>query len=155
MKLTWNRNEPFLLADGRKIACWCKVRNEQNGLRPRKGEADLFRTTPEGLPSMPRRFPVGEWKITGINPHPDPKEDHGYLYPFYIATDAHQALDVWELDARSFYKAPTGEHVDDGAYGLHFSSSDLTQGCLRIGTEEDLRWLVANVKKGDSFTVTE
>jgi hypothetical protein len=152
MKLTWNRKEPFLLADGRKIACWSKVRNELNGYRPRKGEADLFRTTPGGFPSMPRPFPAGEWKITGINPH---GKSEPYLYPFFIATDAHQALDVWELDARGFYKGPTGERVDDFAYGLHFSSSDWTQGCLRIGTEEDLRWLVANVKKGDSFIVSD
>lgn len=161
MKLIWNRKEPFLLADGRKIACWSKVRNELNGYRPnpdkeRAGDADLFRITRAdgmlGPPSMPRPFPAGEWKITGINPHP---ASEPYLYPFYIATDAHQSLDVWALGENGFYLKPTGEKQEDYAYGLHFSSSDWTQGCLRIGTEEDLRWLVANVEKGDSFIVAE
>ena len=157
MKLSWDKADDFLLAGDRKIRCWSKVRNELNGLRPRKGASDVFYTTTiggnKGVPSMPRTFPVGNWKIVGIIPHPDRERD-GYLWPFYIATDAWQKLDVWELDEKGFYKGKTDQApVSDFAYGLHFSSSDWTQGCIRIALESDLRWLVTNVKAGDEFVV--
>jgi hypothetical protein len=120
------------------------VRNEINGLRPRPDEQDIFRITRSdglsGAPSMPRPFPIGEWVITGIKSHPDPTDK--YLYPFFIATDAHQRLEVWELDKRGFYKSPSGIYCEDYAYGLHFSSSEWTQGCIRIATEADLLYLV-------------
>lgn len=157
MKLSWDKADDFLLAGDRKIRCWSKVRNELNGLRPRKGASDVFYTTTiggnKGVPSMPRTFPVGNWKIVGIIPHPDRERD-GYLWPFYIATDAWQMLDEWELDSNGVYERKTGKRVPDYAYGLHFSSSDWTQGCIRIGSESDLRWLVEQVKPGDEFIVT-
>ena len=95
--------------------------------------------------SMPRRFPVGKWHNHGSAIRtPIRMEDNGYLYPFFIATDAWQWLDEWELDDKGFYpSAPTGKKVKDTADGLHFSSCDWTQGCLRIATEAELRWLVA------------
>lgn len=157
MKLSWDKADDFLLAGDRKIRCWSKVRNELNGLRPRAGKPDVFYTTTiggnKGVPSMPRAFPVGKWKILGIIPHPDRAND-GYLWPFYIATDAWQMLDEWELDSNGVYERKTGKRVPDYAYGLHFSSSDWTQGCIRIGSESDLRWLVEQVKPGDEFIVT-
>lgn len=157
MKLSWDKADDFLLAGDRKIRCWSKVRNELNGLRPRTGKPDVFYTTTiggnKGVPSMPRAFPVGKWKILGIIPHPDRAND-GYLWPFYIATDAWQMLDEWELDSNGVYERKTGKRVPDYAYGLHFSSSDWTQGCIRIGSESDLRWLVEQVKPGDEFIVT-
>ena len=157
MKLSWDKADDFLLAGDRKIRCWSKVRNELNGLRPRKGASDVFYTTTiggnKGVPSMPRTFPVGNWKIVGVIPHPDRERD-GYLWPFYIATDAWQMLDEWELDSNGVYERKTGKRVPDYAYGLHFSSSDWTQGCIRIGSESDLRWLVEQVKPGDEFIVT-
>jgi hypothetical protein len=45
--------------------------------------------------------------------------------------------------------------MEDYFYGLHFSSCDWTQGCLRIAWEEDLRWLARAVKTGDQFIVTD
>jgi len=163
MDLSWNRKQSFLLAGTKQIPCWCKVRNELNGLRPKvDGDAaDLFCSSPLGLaqgagpPSMPRIFPVGKWKVTCINSHPDPSWDNGYLYPFWIGTNAKQELDVWALNDGGRYDKPTGEKVLDTIYGLHFSTCDWTQGCIRIATETDLRWLVANIKIGDSFVVTE
>jgi hypothetical protein len=166
MEVIWKRSHSFLVADGRNIPCWSKVRNELNGYRPdpdkmKRDDADLFCITEPngrpggGPPSMPRPFPVGEWKITGVNPHPNPLENHGYLYPFYICTNAHQLLDVWELDDGGFYFRKTGEKKNDSAYGLHFSTSDWTQGCIRIAAEADLRWLVEHVKAGDPFVVTD
>ena len=167
MDLSWDRQSPFLLAGTRQIPCWCKVRNELNGLRPRKDgdAADLFCASPPGAgegggpPSMPRIFPVGAYKITVINDHSGLSADGSpmspYLYPFWIGTDAEQQLDVWELDDGGHYLRKTGEQVQDTGYGLHFSSCDWTQGCIRIATKEDLLWLVANVKPGDNFIVTD
>ena len=162
MILTWDRDAEMLVAGSRRIRAWSQVRNELNGLRPnlekiKRGKSDVFYTTTasgeRGVPSMPRAFPVGKWKILGIIPHPDRAND-GYLWPFYIATDAWQMLDEWELDSNGVYERKTGKRVPDYAYGLHFSSSDWTQGCIRIGSESDLRWLVEQVKPGDEFIVT-
>jgi hypothetical protein len=161
--ISWNRFEPFLLADGVKIGCWCKVRNELNGCRPRKeGDgADLFCATPlggseaHGPPSMPRIFPKGNCTITCVNPHPDRLHD-GYLYPFWIGTDAKQELDVWELDDGGHYLRPSGKKIMDTGYGLHYSTCDWTQGCVRIGGLEELLWLVNHVVIGKTgFNVYE
>jgi hypothetical protein len=145
MVITCDLSVGELVADGRRIECWSKVRNELNGLRPKPGRPDVFRATlsdgSDGPPAMPRPFPAGEWSIIGIKPHPDRLNDP-YLWPFYIGTDAHQNLEIWSLRGDGFYDSQTGEYVDDYAYGLHFSSSDVTTGCIRIATEADLRYLV-------------
>ena len=161
MDLLFIRSTGMLQAGDSQIRAWSKVRNELNGYRPNKeknaaGNSDVFYITrsdgSRGSPSMPRPFPAGKWKITGINEHPD-KINDGYLYPFYIATDAFQPLDVWELDNRGFYLQNTNKKENDYAYGIHFSTSDWTQGCLRVETENDIRWLVKNVAIGDAFNV--
>ena len=158
MTLTWNKHEPFLLADNRKIPCWSKVRNEINGLRPKPNIPDLvYSLGKDGRkehPIMPRPFPAGVWKITGFIEHHD-KEKDGYLYPVYIATDAYQMLDIWTLDEAGRYLSNTHEKIADYFYGLHFSNSDWTQGCLRIAREDDIRWLWCSLKVGDVFIVTE
>jgi hypothetical protein len=158
LTLTWNRSETFLQAGERKIQCWSRVRNELNGFRPRPGVPDLvYSLGKDGrkeYPVMPRPFPVGVWRITGFIEHPDQEHD-GYLYPVYIATNAYQMLDIWELDEAGRYLSNTHEKIADYFYGLHFSNSDWTQGCLRIAREDDIRWLWANTKPGDQFIVTE
>lgn len=158
MKLTWKKSDPFLLADDKQIECWSKVRNELNGLRPRNplrpGTTDVYYAT-GNIPAMPRTFPVGEWKITGVNAHTDPAYDNGYLYPFFICTDAKSSVPEYVLDKNGLYVKATGRVIIDSDLGLHFSTSDWTQGCIRIKLEPDLRWLVANIKIGDPFTVTD
>jgi len=158
MKITWRKCEPFLKValneEIRQIPCWCKVRNELNGLRPlaskiKSGESDIaYNTNVEGkdeFPVMPREFPIGDWEITCINPHLDPNEKNGYLYPFYIGTNAHQMIPTWDVKNGLYVKA-SGSLVDDYAYGLHFSTSDWTWGCIRIATEQDLRWMVSIIQ---------
>jgi hypothetical protein len=147
--VSWKKSQGFLLADTTEIPCWCRVRNDLNGYRPIKGRQDVFRTTnidgSPGVPSMPRVFPNGDWRIFGINPHPDRVQDK-YLYPFYIATDANQPLDEWELDGQGFYLRKTPFRVNDYAYGLHFSCGEWTQGCIRIANIEDLLFLVSIIR---------
>jgi hypothetical protein len=163
MKLYWKRSDGFLFAiddagNQTKILCWSKVRNELNGLRPYNplpsGITDVYRAT-GNIPAMPRIYPSGGWKILGIKAHLDPTEDNGYLYPFFIETDAINQVPEWELDENLCYLRPTGRMIEDKDNGLHFSSCEYTDGCLRIATEADLRWLVANVKINDPFTVTD
>jgi len=144
-----------LTVDGaHTMPAWSEVRNEANKLRPRAGSPDLcysiLRDGSMGPPTMPRTFPLGVWRVTGIIPHQRINE-HGlpaepYLYPFFIATDAWQWVDEWGLDTQGYYVEPTGRRVADSAYGLHYSSSHTTTGCARIGLEEDLRWLVAQIR---------
>jgi len=158
LTLAWHKSDSFLYAGDKKILCWSKVRNELNALRPKKGIPDLVYSMDidgaKKYPVMPRGFPVGAWKITGFNEHPDQVND-GYLYPVFISTNAYAMLDIWELDENGCYLKNTGEKCRDYFYGLHFSSSEYTQGCLRIGYISDVRWLWQNCQPGDQLIVTE
>lgn len=62
---------------------------------------------------------------------------------------------IWELDENGFYLRPTGRIVQDYFNGMHFSTSDWTQGCLRIAKEEDARWIWQYVPVGTKFEVVE
>ena len=79
------------------------------------------------IPYMPRRFPVGRWEV--FTPQARTSK---YLAPFFIPTNAKQFCDVWELDAAGGYKAVTHAKVLDHGYGLHFSKSRTTLGCVKI-----------------------
>jgi hypothetical protein len=104
---------------------------------------------------MPRSFPVGNWQVTGFKEHPDPTENHGYLYPVFIATDAVNLVPEWELDGSGHYFRETGRMVEDWDNGLHFSTSDWTDGCLRIEFEAGVRYLWQILNIGDTFIVTD
>ena len=39
--------------------------------------------------------------------------------------------------------------------GIHFSSSDWTQGCIRIRDQADIRWLWDNLTAGDGLIVED
>jgi hypothetical protein len=83
---------------------------------------------------MPRPFPLGKWRITGIEASSDPE-----FAPFKIKTNAYQMVETWELDAVSEgYSKPTGNSVRDEGYHLHWSAnSKTTLGCGRVGTNTD------------------
>jgi hypothetical protein len=93
-------------------------------------------------PVMPRPFPFGDWNVY----MPLPRHDK-YLAPYFIPTSAEQFLPVWALDENGGYDHATAEKVLDLGYGLHFSTSTTTVGCIRIFEEADLLWLVENIKK--------
>ena len=158
MTLTWKKSDGYMLCGGWKINCWSKVRNELNGLRPRNplhpGNTDVYLATGD-VPAMPRVFPVGEYTILGVKEHPDPTEDNGYLYPAFIRTNAVSMVPEWTLTKEGLYSYPTGRLVPDGDLGLHFSTCDWTDGCVRIATKEELLLLWHNVNAGDKFIVTE
>jgi hypothetical protein len=125
------------------IPAWSKVRNELNKLR---GAGEVVKTEPEEHPYYPREFPTGIWTVGAPLPREVP-----YLSPFFIPTDAWQMVDTWETakDSRGVttYSRKTGKQYRDSGYGLHYSTSGTTLGCIRIGDRADLLWLVAEIER--------
>lgn len=132
--IQWDKKNTYLVAWKKVIPCWCRVRNLENGLRERN---EVVRSIPSGEAYSPQVFPNGVWGVEKPRLRTDP-----YLAPFYIPTDAFQYVDVWEV-VDGVYVRKTDKKVLDQAYGLHFSTSDTTLGCIRIRDKEDLEWLVA------------
>lgn len=119
----------------------CVVRNELNGRRAKHDPSQIVRAMAHDPyhkpPVMPRPFPEGTWGIYKPRARHDP-----YLAPYFIPTDAEQILPVWELDENGGYDHATAHMVLDMGYGIHFSTSRTTVGCIRIYEESDLLWLV-------------
>lgn len=133
MKMKAYLDKRILVVGDRDIDILCDVRNELNG---RRGRNEVVKSIPDGVPIEPRPFPKGIWNV-GI---PLPRSSD-YLRPYFIPTDAWQMLPIWELDSVGGYKKETTEMCRDTGYGLHFSTSRTTQGCIRIVNESDLFWL--------------
>jgi len=93
------------------------------------------------IPYMPRPFPCGIWQVF----MPQERKSK-FLAPYYIPTNAKQYCDVWELDAEGGYKQVTFDKVLDHGYGLHFSESRTTLGCIKIHTKDDLVTLVGLIR---------
>jgi len=130
----------------RDIPADCVVRNEVNGWRRlHKSDDVIYAMTHDPYSKyavMPRAFPKGEWKVS------EPLARNGeYLAPFFIPTNAEQYLEVWDLDRGGGYAKATGKKVLDIGYGLHFSTSKTTVGCIRIHSESGLLWLVHQVNE--------
>ncbi|QQO10139.1 hypothetical protein [Breznakiella homolactica] len=125
-----------MAAFDRDIPISCMVRNELN--HERKSH-ELVYSIPDKHPIQPRPFPPGKWRITEPRERTDP-----YLAPFYIPSDAYQMLPVWEVE-NGLYKAPTDSFTRDCAYGLHYSTSRSTQGCIKILDREHLLFLADTI----------
>lgn len=141
--ITWSKHEKQMKVDSSKIGsffmpCSCIVRNELNDSRPLPGKDPrdevVYGITKDNkqskYPVMPRTFPDGLWNIIWIE-----ARTNEYQRPLVIMTDAHQDLDIWELDSNGRYVRKTGEKFDDWMYGIHLSSSRTTQGCIRALNE--------------------
>jgi hypothetical protein len=153
MKLTAHLTEGYLDIDGAKlIRCSSNVRNEINGLRK---PHEIVYSIPARKPYQPRSFPVGTWKV-----YPSVEKDKikdPYLYPIFIPTNAYRDLPVWSIKDGK-YESPTDETVRDYGYGLHYSTSLTTLGCIRIHTEADIRMLaklVDNALRADEEVILE
>jgi len=150
MNLRFYQSEKLLEAhiDGkvRDIAADCIVRNEVNGWRRKHDPKEVVRAMTHDPyrkpPIIPRPFPFGEWNVYS----PRPRRDK-YLAPYFIPTDAEQFLPIWALDEDGGYDHATAKKVLDIGYGLHFSTSTTTVGCIRIWEEADLLWLVQHIKE--------
>lgn len=120
----------------RSIPCSCIVRNDVNGWRL---DNQVVTSIPDSEPYQPRVFPVGQWEIF----EPIEKRDK-YTAPYFIPTDAFQMLPVWEVK-NGRYVRETKKLIRDEGYGLHFSESNTTLGCIKITNLEDLLWLVDEI----------
>lgn len=148
MKIHFSKANQILQSNGRSMAAWCKVRNELNKER---AVNEVVMTEPEEHPYYPREFPNGVWNVFKPLVKRAP-----YLAPFFIPTDAWQMVDLWEVSDGKYVKK-SGKTYRDSGYGLHFSTSRTTLGCIRIGAQADLMWLVDSINaalaKGEKVTL--
>ncbi len=129
MTIKWWRDEGRLEAGDKVFLCECRVRNEINGDRPLHDPIQVVYSLPApGKPYMPRPFPKGTWSVG----RPLARDDE-YKAPFFIPTNAWQAVPIWALDVNGGYDHATDSKVNDYGYGLHSSTSRTTLGCGRVG----------------------
>lgn len=121
----------------------CVVRNEVNGWRKKD---QVVYSLPDKKPIQPRQFPKGLWAVGKPDVRTDP-----YLAPFFIPTSAWQYMPIWELDNKKCYLRETKNKCKDVGYGLHYSESTSTQGCIKIIKKYDLLWLVNMIKNHQSL----
>lgn len=138
MKLIADIPRGVLIGLGRDIPISCDVRTLAN---ERRGRAEVVRTMPGNVPYEPATFPRGTWHVLRPRERDDP-----YKAPYYIPTDARQMVAEWSVvngpDGKVRYDKPTGRQVEDREYGLHYSSSGTTLGCIKILRVGDLLRLV-------------
>lgn len=136
MRLSWIRDSGELTADGRRFVVTNRVRNEIDPLAIRRlhDPGEVRRAVVDGQwgpPYMPRRFPLGTWRILAVE---DTSAQE--FTPIKIRTDAHQPVHVWALDADGGYDHETPEIIEDSGYHLHWArDSRSTLGCGRVGTD--------------------
>jgi hypothetical protein len=71
-------------------------------------------------------------------------KDTPYLAPYFIPTSAHQTIEEWSIKESMYYE-PTGRKLEDYGYGLHYSTSATTLGCVRFGNKADLLLVVNKI----------
>ena len=138
MIIRWVKGSSYLTADTLKIDCWCDVRTLANGRRKRH---EVVYSIPGKQPYDPVTFPKGKWMVE----RPVKKTDK-YMAPWFIPTSAWTEVSVYGAD-KIGYTIPTGHVTIDRGYGLHFSTSGTTLGCIRIAKESDLLLLVELINK--------
>lgn len=129
----------------------CIVRNELNGRRKLHDPSEVVYAMTENRyerdPYMPRTFPMG---IYWIQP-PVARPDNKYLAPYFIPTNATREVHIWHLDKKGGYAHETNKTVVDHGYGIHYSTSSTTLGCIRIYNELDLIKLVRDIQYEHKF----
>jgi hypothetical protein len=136
MIIQWRQGDDFLIFDGNMVRCSCNVRNELNKQR---SPTEVVHTMPNKKPYYPRIFPDGLWKVSWPRERTDKERA-----PFFIPTDATQRVRVWDVkDGR--YTMPTEFWDIDTGYGLHFSESKTTLGCIKIEAVADLLEMVKKI----------
>jgi hypothetical protein len=84
MKIIWHRDEGRFICDNTEFRVTCDVRNELNGRRKLHDRLEVVHAIATGNPPyMPRPFPKGKWRITGIE-----NTDNPVYAPVKIKTDA-------------------------------------------------------------------
>jgi len=71
------------------------------------------------------------------------------MAPWFIPTDAVQPLPVWETRGGEYIR-PTQAQTIDGGYGIHYSTSTTTLGCIRVAAKIDQVDLVKLIQKAQA-----
>lgn len=121
-----------LILGSARYAVSCVVRSLANGLR-HKDEVVYSVSTPS-VPYDPCPFPNGVWRVTGVEWQKDYNFSSDVYGPVKIRTNAGQPVKAWALDKDGDYLEITEKTVYDGGYLLHYSRSNTTLGCIRIGS---------------------
>jgi hypothetical protein len=158
--MTISADRTILTAFDRVIPCSCEIINERtNPVRTKVVYSENEDGT-LGHPYMPRIFPMGLWNVTVVLAVDEAKDPNGYEYPFFIATDAWQWVDVWSVKQEhelmyDHISLVSGQGVAGGqmplmvkdyGYGIHFSKSEWTLGCEKVLSLVDLMWLADEVR---------
>jgi hypothetical protein len=106
-------------------------------IRNRENPEDVVVSIPGRVPYMPIGFPAGIWKVGKPIAKTNP-----YLAPYFIPTNAWQMVTEWTLEPDGSYGQPTARKIKDEGYGIHFSTSSTTLGCLKIVNKSELLTLV-------------
>ena len=106
----------------------------------------------KGVPYMPRKFPKGTWKITGVEHYQEvkgiPSFDKNEYGTVRIRTDAHQKVNVWTLDKAGGYNYQTTATVEDYGYLFHFAPTSMTTiGCGRMVSQDAADKLASLIEK--------
>lgn len=141
MKLLWKRDLELLEVEGKIFNVTCAVRNEIDSKEVRRlhEPKEVVRAIENGrytVPYMPRKFPLGEFKVTGLDWIPWENISQRDFWPVKIKTNATQEVDAWSLSANGGYDKPSGKRIIDSGYHLHFcQNSRTTLGCGRVGKD--------------------
>ena len=146
MKLLWDRKTPWLIIDDQlKIAVSNQVR-----VRNRENPEEVVYTIPGRVAYMPLGFPPGIWLVGKPSPRSNP-----YLAPYFIPTDAWQMVTEWTVEPDGSYGQPTAKKVRDEGYGIHFSTSPTTLGCLKVVNKSDLLTLAKLISESKTMVTFE
>jgi hypothetical protein len=149
--IIFKRGREQLTYNGKTIWAWNRVRSLAN--KKRLLTEVVYSEPTDALPAPydPVLFPIGTWEIG----QPVTRTEK-YLAPFFIPTNAVQRVTTYELQSGIYYK-PNGTQVD-GGYGIHFSTSSTTLGCIRVAEEKDLlalvEWINEVLRSGESVKIT-
>jgi hypothetical protein len=135
MRIIWRRDSGIAECGGKEFVITSITRNELNGRRRLHEPSEVVNIVTRGgrwgQAYMPRQFPTGTWKIVGVEKTSEP-----VFAPVKIKTDAHQNVELWNLDSHGGYDRPSGIFAEDWGYHLHWSeNSKTTLGCGRVGTD--------------------
>jgi RHS repeat-associated protein len=103
------------------------VTTNPNKTMPQSGTPEYY---------YPQSFPTGTWDLepSRVVASDDPKKE--YKGDVYVPTNASQIVNTYGYTVPTSSSQPTGKQVDTG-YGLHASSSSVTAGCIKFGSQEE------------------
>ena len=151
--ILFKRAKEQLTYNGKTIWAWNKVRSLANKRRLLVEVVFSEPITGNPMPYDPKLFPLGTWDVY----QPVAKDvSNKYLHPFFIPTTAKQTVTTYST-ADGMYLKPIGTQMD-GGYGIHFSTSDTTLGCIRVAYEKDLielaNWITDQLRAGEKIQLT-